>query len=460
MTKSYPPNPTMLEDCEKHVRVFQGEQSEDGAAQTQQGPTGESDLQTIRMKCHSIFGGALQPGLMSIAPLEGMLQHHKPAGQAQINDCTTTSTSERAIEPSKESHQLPAKETVGDVVLDETEFRCDILGSTIFENSHAALAKIYGVPPSPKANHTGGAFGKDLTPMDLLDRCMTGVRTRGDCFQLCIGCDNMIQRWLPGPELPFYVDASSFPTKEDANHAAIAMVTAATRWNMLGGNVPCFKKVDTISAAVFQLKYAARSDSKNGETAFARAFFPGDVPLTVYVYALSFKPLYRNYLANIFCHELGHILGARHSFAPEREHKVPCKILGERNPDTVMQYPDHPKKLTIQDSDAREMKTFYDLKDTHYLGCLIEDYLPQKLIQLSQHAKQPAETGEETGTKLATTQKVNLSDSVARNLKMNALTRAVLIVGSFTMGLWVGSWAREHFCSACKEVLRHLYIVL
>jgi len=473
-------DPTMLEHREKKAGVVQERSSAAGGLQTQRAFTGESDPHIIGTAYQSIseaaqvlpVGSDEESG--SISAADDMLQHYKPSVQVQTINIPTSSAPIRAIGSSKQSKKLPNQDLDEDLVPEGAESHDASEVSKYAETFQRSFTSTAVQPMrsdcSPEAGRPSGAIETtDLTSpglhysVDLVSRCITDDWPRTDCFQLCIGRNNLIPRWVPGSELPFYVDASSFLTGDDASDATTAIVTAAAEWNRLGDKVPYFNQVDTPGAAVFQLKYAEKSNSKNGETAFAGAFFPGDMPPTVYVYALSFKSTYRDYLANIFCHELGHILGARHSFAPEGERSIPCRILGERNPATVMQYPDHPSKLAIQESDAREMRMFYDLELSHYPGCPIQDYSPQKLSQVSQHAKQPGDMDGRSGARLASHGKVRMSAAVTTKSTFSSFTRAVLILAFFTMGLWVGSSTRvpvTPFCSVCKELFRHLDMVL
>ncbi len=54
----------------------------------------------------------------------------------------------------------------------------------------------------------------------------------------------------------------------------------------------------------------------------AEVFFPNDGDpnsRTLYVYALAFAEKHKKNPANFFSHEIGHITGLRHEFAPDRE---------------------------------------------------------------------------------------------------------------------------------------------
>ncbi|RAH53125.1 zincin [Aspergillus piperis CBS 112811] len=170
------------------------------------------------------------------------------------------------------------------------------------------------------------------------------------------GFRGVIPRWKPdNPPQPinFAAFANGYPRPGLALLAANALRDAANDWNKLDLGVK-FEWVEDISKASFVLSYAG-----NQEGVLAEAFFPNEDDLSyLNVYSAAFQPGKIQYLKNIFLHELGHVLGLRHEFAPELEDtKDDFSVqFGPRNPLSVMGYEFPPQ---LQTSDIDSAQAFY-----------------------------------------------------------------------------------------------------
>jgi hypothetical protein len=172
---------------------------------------------------------------------------------------------------------------------------------------------------------------------------------------LQVGLRKIIPRWKPGTDkfVNFAAFANGYPKPELALIAAQALKEAADEWNTLKLGVQ-FKWVAKIEDAAFALTFAGEQDG-----VLAEAFFPNEADLNVLnVYDAAFQPGTMQYLKNIFLHELGHVLGLRHEFAPELEDKGDNYTvqIDPRNPLSVMGYEFPPQ---IQPSDVENAKAFY-----------------------------------------------------------------------------------------------------
>jgi hypothetical protein len=449
----------MLEHCPQNFEAVQRTPPKARAIPTHRELPGNSDNWKNGVTNVAVPGGVLrstaspqvlhEEGFGSDAPADGLLNHDclagKEGGSIGIKNMPSAQmapTLDGVTEFSQDGHQQPAKAIGPDNVLKEAETRGDIFEDlTSFEVLKTVSANVSGaVMAVPRAILTAVLRAYYLSQairrddICVLDDDAHAYYDYAYYDSLCVGRGNQIPRWVPGSVLTFYVDSPSFPTIDYAAHATTSIVIAAAKWNNLcGGNVPKFEQVHEISAAVFQLKYADKPF--NGNAAFAHAFCPGASP-TVSVYASSFQNKYRDSLVNIFCHELGHVLGARHEFAPEDEHerKLPSMVLGERNSASVMNNPDHPSKLEIRESDVSGMKEFYDLKDSYYNGSLIVDHDP------TLGSKSSASVDETAGSRLASPKRVRSLGIVTTKMTMTMLISVTLVLGVIAMGTRIVFW--------------------
>ncbi|KAL4746979.1 hypothetical protein BDW72DRAFT_183813 [Aspergillus terricola var. indicus] len=167
------------------------------------------------------------------------------------------------------------------------------------------------------------------------------------------GFGGALLRWARDPPqtVNYAAFSNGYPRPGLALVAANALRDAADEWNKLDLGVK-FKWVEKIEQASFVLSYAG-----NQGNVLAEAFFPNENDLScLNVYSAAFQPGTVQYLKNIFLHELGHVLGFRHEFAPELEKEEESVQLGPRNPLSVMGYEFPPQ---IQTTDKESAKAFY-----------------------------------------------------------------------------------------------------
>ena len=65
-------------------------------------------------------------------------------------------------------------------------------------------------------------------------------------------------------------------------------------------------------------------------------------------------------MVNIFCHEVGHILGLRHEFAAIREATEPSVQWGPGNPESVMDYCRNPLEMAVHELDVTLITALYN----------------------------------------------------------------------------------------------------
>jgi hypothetical protein len=186
-----------------------------------------------------------------------------------------------------------------------------------------------------------------------------------DPLSLWIGWGGSIPRWKKGQVVQFAALAGGYPTRNHAIFAAYKLNEAAVKWNSLRIGVT-FRWVSKLEDAAFVLAYGGDQG-----TVLARAFFPNSNNLnTLFVYQKAFDPVYSQYQANIFLHELGHVLGLRHEFAAQEGGAVE---FGPANPLSVMSYTFPPN---IRDSDETSTRAFYNYTPPTFKGLRIVDWIP------------------------------------------------------------------------------------
>lgn len=227
-------------------------------------------------------------------------------------------------------------------------------------------------PPSPVAETSVPAL-----------RCVTQESSMGPVDEINLGLHNTIWRWKWNSNIEFNVNSRSFPLKVDVKYAKESLETAAREWNKGFAGVQ-FVSVGKNEPVVFQLTYLSSysSASDEGDT-LARAFLPKDPDALdrlqkLFVYPLAFNKEHKPNMTNVFCHELGHILGLRHEFAPQREAKVRSVRWGDKNPSSVMNYHPDWSLCRIQPSDYASVRSFYSFRGTEYRGFKIRDLAPRR----------------------------------------------------------------------------------
>lgn len=186
--------------------------------------------------------------------------------------------------------------------------------------------------------------------------------------ELRLGGNGRISRWHKGSVLKYMICAETFDNPDWAAVAAGAAGMAVSMWQSIGVR---FEQVYRDSEATFGIKYSRLPESRCRDV-YARAFFPQEAPGEIYIYQFALEGSNANHLANILAHELGHVLGLRHEFA----HWRTSVLWGEKNPQSIMNYFDHPSKLKVGEQDRRELAAFYEYEQGEYEGQPVTDLAP------------------------------------------------------------------------------------
>ncbi|KAI2465428.1 hypothetical protein F4781DRAFT_409277 [Annulohypoxylon bovei var. microspora] len=200
-------------------------------------------------------------------------------------------------------------------------------------------------------------------------------RHKNELDSICsinLGLDNTIYRWTPGSTIKYNVNGGSFPTHELATHASKCLEKATSKWN--DGKIGVqFERVADDEKAVFRLEYEDIAQDDPGRLAHAFLPEPQWTLQRLWVYKQAFTTK-SNSMTNIFCHELGHILGLRHEFSLEEEKGLSSVQWGPRNPLSIMSYS---KSFRIQETDTTELRRFYEFRGKAYQDFEIVDLNPK-----------------------------------------------------------------------------------
>ncbi|RYP52439.1 hypothetical protein DL768_002405 [Monosporascus sp. mg162] len=192
--------------------------------------------------------------------------------------------------------------------------------------------------------------------------------------RLRVGTNGRIPRWKRGSTVTYIVRTESFPNPDMAAYTTGKLVEAVSMWEDKGVK---FQLVYRTCKATFQVVY---QPADNHPDVYAEAFFPNnDSPTkrTLIVYGLALKAGNRRYLANIFAHELGHIMGLRHEFAARSDSEETGSVLwGKENDSSIMNYPDMLSKLRVQKQDLDELESFYESTEKKHEELAIRELKP------------------------------------------------------------------------------------
>jgi hypothetical protein len=127
--------------------------------------------------------------------------------------------------------------------------------------------------------------------------------------------------------------------------------SAITAW---GDAAPIrFKEVANNSD--FEIVMERNDDCTPQGCPLAAAFFPDGGRHQLYVFPKIFEQVKKEQVDTL-THEIGHIFGLRHFFAPDSETKWPSVIFGTNQPFSIMNYGD---KSELTDADRSDLKKLY-----------------------------------------------------------------------------------------------------
>jgi Matrixin len=114
-----------------------------------------------------------------------------------------------------------------------------------------------------------------------------------------------------------------------------------------------FAEVD--GNADFEIFMENNDDCNPQGCTLAQAFFPDGGRHQLYIFPKMFGQIKKEQVDTL-THEIGHVFGLRHFFAPEQETPWPSEIFGESKPFSIMNYGD---KSELTDVDRSDLEKLY-----------------------------------------------------------------------------------------------------
>jgi hypothetical protein len=105
----------------------------------------------------------------------------------------------------------------------------------------------------------------------------------------------------------------------------------------------------------FELVVEKRDDCSPQGCTLAQAFFPDSGRHQLYVFPKMFEQSEKEQV-DTFIHEIGHVFGLRHFFAPDIEIRWPSEVFGEHKPFSIMNYG---AQSELTDADRNDLKKLY-----------------------------------------------------------------------------------------------------
>lgn len=188
-------------------------------------------------------------------------------------------------------------------------------------------------------------------------RCLTDTRAekRSPVRIVFDATEGFIPIWAKDQYLKWRFNEASlrrFQNPEEVKTTVRALFEqAVTAWDLA---VP-IRFTERLDSPDFEIRMEAQEDCTPAGCVLASAFFPDAGRHTLNIYPTMFEQSPQEQMETM-AHELGHVFGLRHFFAPEAETPWPSVIFGDHEPFTIMNYG---AESTLTDTDRQDLQTLY-----------------------------------------------------------------------------------------------------
>jgi hypothetical protein len=121
------------------------------------------------------------------------------------------------------------------------------------------------------------------------------------------------------------------------------------------GDAAPIRFTETDDNSDFEIVVKKNDDCDPQGCVLAQAFFPDGGRHQLYVFPKMFGQSKKEQVDTL-THEIGHVFGLRHFFAPDQETRWPSEIFGEHKPFSIMNYGANSE---LTDADRRDLKKLY-----------------------------------------------------------------------------------------------------
>ena len=162
-----------------------------------------------------------------------------------------------------------------------------------------------------------------------------------------VWAENLVLQWR------FNLASLSFFQNPDAVQSRVRTLFAEAV--MAWGDAAPIRFKEHADNSDFEIVIERRRNCSPQGCTLARAFFPDSGRHQLVIFPTMFEQSREEQIETL-AHEIGHIFGLRHFFAPELETPWASEIFGEHNPFSIMNYGEMSR---LTDADRRDLKLFY-----------------------------------------------------------------------------------------------------
>lgn len=216
--------------------------------------------------------------------------------------------------------------------------------------SRDLLALKPGLEPAAKTEGPAQLIGKRIicrtdylpvkrTPLEIVVDATEGF--------IPLWAENLVLRWkFNAPSFAAFQHADSIQQK-----IRDLLASAITAW----GDAAPIRFTEESDNADFDIVMKKDDDCDQQGCVLAQGFFPDGGRHQLFVYPKMFTQTQKEQVETLE-HEIGHVFGLRHFFAPDQEAQWPSEIFGKNRPFSIMNYGE---KSHLTAADKSDLKKLY-----------------------------------------------------------------------------------------------------